>query len=68
MKGNVKKRRIKSIITVVFKGHSEQVAEESVRVTDSACFIAIGRMIYFSSLGKFLSPKEICQNPLVLLS
>ena len=34
----------------MFKGHSEQVAEESVHVTDSAYFIVIGRMIYFSSL------------------
>lgn len=39
----------------MFKGHSEQVAEESVHVTDSAFFFINSRMIYFSSLYIFES-------------
>ena len=51
----------------MFKGHSEQVAEESVHVTDSACFLAIAEWS-ISLHYTFLSLKRICQNPLVLLS
>lgn len=46
MKGNAKTEELK--MQLMFKGHPEQEAEVSMHVTGYACFVTIGRVIYFS--------------------